>query len=86
MVATDKLGRTWNDFLRLSRGERREFLVMLRDWHLQRRIEAVASRGGNYPYRGPRTFADLTLDGADLVPPAKPSLTDADLASLGLAE
>ena len=44
-----------------------------------------ASRGGNYPYRGPRTFADLTLDGADLEPPAKPSLTDADLASLGLA-
>jgi hypothetical protein len=73
MVTTDKLGRTWNDFLRLSRGERREFLVMLRDWHLQRRIETVASRGGNYPYREPRSFADLTLDGADLEPPAKPS-------------
>ena len=86
MVATDKLGRTWNDFLRLSRGERREFLVMLRDWHLQRRIEAVASRGGSYAWRGPGTFADLTLDGADLEPPAKPSLTDADLVSLDLAE
>ena len=26
---------------------------MLRQWHLQRRIELVAARGGDYPYRGP---------------------------------
>ena len=50
MVRTDKLiGRTWDGFLRLTPGERRVFLDMLRAWHLQRRIEAVASRGG-----GPR--------------------------------
>ena len=85
MEATNRLGRTWNDFFRLSQGERREFLVVLRDWHATAHRGGRVS-GGNYPYRGPGTFADLTLDNADLEPPAKPSLTDADLASLGLAE
>jgi hypothetical protein len=80
-MRTDKLAATWDGFLRLSRGERREFLTMLRDWHLQRRIEAVAARGGNYPYRGPVSFADLTLDGADL----EPSLIGEQGAGAGLS-
>jgi len=86
MVATDKLGRTWDGFLRLSKGERREFLARLKDWYRQRRIDAVASRGHHYPHRGPASFADLTLDRADLEPLAKPSLSEADLASFDLAE
>ena len=71
-MRTNKLAATWDGFLRLSPGERRVFLDMLRHWHLQRRIEAVASRGGNYPYRGPKSFANSTLDGADFEPPSKP--------------
>ena len=30
-AAMDRLARTWDGFLRLSKGERREFLAMLRD-------------------------------------------------------
>jgi hypothetical protein len=88
MMRTDKLAATWDGFLRLTPGERRVFLGMLRDWHLQRRIAVLAARGHHYPYHA-KTFADLTLDGADLAPLARPALavdSEADFASLDLSE
>ena len=65
-MRTDKLSVAWDGFLRLSPGERHQFLLLLRDWHLQRRIEAVASRGGDYPYRGPSSLDELSVSAADL--------------------
>jgi hypothetical protein len=50
-MALDRLEAAWTAFEALSRSERREFLRRVRDWHLQRRIEAVASRGGDYRHR-----------------------------------
>ena len=85
-MRTDKLAATWDGFLRMTPGERRVFLQWMRDWHLQRRIAAVAARGHYYPYRGPQSFADLTLDGADLEPIAKPSQSEAEFASYDFAE
>jgi hypothetical protein len=67
-MRTDKLAATWDHFLRLSPGERRVFLDKLRYWHLQRRIEAVASRGGDFPYRGPSSLGKLSVSAADLMP------------------
>jgi hypothetical protein len=78
-VPKDRLGRIWDTFLRLGPGERHQFLLLLRDWHLERRIEAVASRGGHYA-SGTRSFAGMTLDGADLEPPAKPAPSAMDLS------
>ena len=83
-MRTDKLAATWDGFLRMSPGERRVFLQWMRDWHLQRRIAAVAARGHYYPYRGPKSFAELNQNGVDLEPPANPTLSEVDLASLGL--
>jgi hypothetical protein len=48
VVVPDRLGVAWEAFRALSASERREFINMLREWHLARRIEAVAARGGNY--------------------------------------
>jgi hypothetical protein len=52
MMRTDKLVATWDGFLRMSPGERRVFLQWMRDWHLQRRIAAVAARGTTIPIAG----------------------------------
>jgi hypothetical protein len=54
-----------------------------------RLASATSHRGGRsarhyYPYRGPKSFAELKQDGVDLEPPAKPTLSEVDLASLGL--
>jgi hypothetical protein len=69
-MRTDLLAATWGGFLRLTPGERRVFLDQLKAWSLQRRTRLVAARGGGtYPYRGPKGFANLTLDGVDLGPP-----------------
>ena len=46
-MALDRLEAAWTAFEGLSRNERREFLRMLKDWHLQQRIEAIAARGGD---------------------------------------
>jgi hypothetical protein len=68
-MRTDLLAATWDGFLRLTPGERRVFLEQLKEWSLQRRIRLVAERGGgNYPYRGPKTFEELSVSAADLVP------------------
>ena len=40
-------------FERLSRSERREYMRWLKDWHLQRRMAAVAARGGDTRRRVP---------------------------------
>ena len=78
-VPKDRLGRTWDAFLRLSPGERRVFMDTLREWYLQRRIANVAARGGgNYPCAGLSPLRE-SVSAADLVPPAKPSLNDLSL-------
>ena len=60
----DRLDRASNDFVRMTPGERKVFLDQLRRWHLQRRIEAVASRGFDYPYRGPTQLSELSVSAA----------------------
>jgi hypothetical protein len=63
------LAETWGSFLRLTPGERRVFLDQLKAWHLKQRTALVAARGGGaYNYRGPKDFAELTVDEADLEP------------------
>jgi hypothetical protein len=56
VVVPDRLGVAWEAFRALSASERREFINLLRDWHLQRRIEAVAARGGSYGPRPPQSL------------------------------
>ena len=68
-MALDRLEAAWTAFEGLSRSERREFMRSLKDWHLQRRIEAVASRGGDLGHVPPvQEFAAAlaTLDVAVL--------------------
>ena len=80
MVRTDLLAATWDGFLRLTPGERRVFIDQLKAWSLKRRTALVAARGGGtYAYRGPKTFASLTLDGVDLEEPSATSLEELSL-------
>jgi hypothetical protein len=53
----------WEAFRALSAREQREFINLLREWHLERRIEAVAARGGSY-HRPPESLAGLSVGSA----------------------
>jgi hypothetical protein len=67
-VVPDRLGLAWENFRTLPARDQRAFVEMLRQWHLARRIEAVAARGGNYGYRSPLAGLSLgaALDADDL--------------------
>jgi hypothetical protein len=63
-VVPDRLGVAWEAFVRLSAADQREFIALLREWHLQRRIDALAARGSTYVHRPPQALAGLSLGDA----------------------
>jgi hypothetical protein len=63
-VVPDRLGLAWDAFERLSRGEQREFLNLLREWHLARRIDVLAARGRTYAHRPPVSLEGVSVGDA----------------------
>jgi hypothetical protein len=63
-MAPDRLGLAWESFEALSAGEQRAFINLLKEWHLERRINVLAARGGNYGRRPPGSLAGLSLGDA----------------------
>ena len=60
----DRLDAVWRSFLRLSAGERREFIVMLRERLAEQRAARRIERGTDADYRQPpKRFSDLSLEG-----------------------
>jgi hypothetical protein len=75
-VVPDRLGEAWAAFQSLSARDRREFLAMLRQWHLAHRVDVLAARG--LSYRPAASLAGISV--GDMPSAFDPN----DLRSIGL--